>query len=169
MIFDSIVMGASQKFPRCSKNKSIKRLFSWKVTIPTWETSVSQRIEMIINSFLWLKRSWKLMWWSIAWQRIHRYIRKFSWLQSLKINNGGIENQQITKITNVEKHRNIRKWKVIDFFVKYQRSSLHFLNINRNKCKIWNILRITWDASVSWVWKGYCWVLTDVFPLRCRL
>ena len=27
----------------------------------------------------------------------------------LEINNGGIENQQISKITNVEKHRNIGK------------------------------------------------------------
>ena len=28
---------------------------------------------------------------------------------SLEIDNGGIENQQISKITNVENHRNIRK------------------------------------------------------------
>ena len=35
---------------------------------------------------------------------------------ALKINNGGIENQQILKITNVEKHRNIRKWRSIEFF-----------------------------------------------------
>ena len=34
----------------------------------------------------------------------------------LEINNGGIENQQISKITNVEKHRNIRKWRAIEFF-----------------------------------------------------
>ena len=46
---------------------------------------------------------------------------EFPQLQSLKINNGGIENQQISKITNVEKHRNIRKWKAIEFFPKYQR------------------------------------------------
>ena len=32
----------------------------------------------------------------------------------LEINNGGIENQQISKITNVEKHRNIRKWTAIE-------------------------------------------------------
>ena len=29
------------------------------------------------------------------------------------------------------------------FFVKYQRISLGFLNINQNKYKMWNILRIT--------------------------
>ena len=34
MNFDSFFMGASQKFPRCSKNKSFER-FSWKITIPT--------------------------------------------------------------------------------------------------------------------------------------
>ena len=35
---------------------------------------------------------------------------------ALKVNNSGIENQQILKITNVEKHRNIRKWRTIEFF-----------------------------------------------------
>ena len=35
---------------------------------------------------------------------------------TLKINNGGTENQQISKITNAEKHRNKRKWRSIDFF-----------------------------------------------------
>ena len=35
---------------------------------------------------------------------------------ALKVNNGGIENQQISKITIVEKHRNIRKSRVIEFF-----------------------------------------------------
>ena len=35
---------------------------------------------------------------------------------ALKVNNGGIENQQISKITNVEKHRNIRKGRAIEFF-----------------------------------------------------
>ena len=34
---------------------------------------------------------------------------------ALKVNNGGIENQQISKITNVEKHRNIRS-RAIEFF-----------------------------------------------------
>ena len=34
----------------------------------------------------------------------------------LEINNGGIENQQISKITNVEKHKNIRKWEAIELF-----------------------------------------------------
>ena len=34
----------------------------------------------------------------------------------MKINNGGIENQQISKLTNVEKNRNIRKWRAIEFF-----------------------------------------------------
>ena len=33
-----------------------------------------------------------------------------------KINNDGIENHQISKITNVEKHRNITKWRAIEFF-----------------------------------------------------
>ena len=28
----------------------------------------------------------------------------------------GFENQQMSKITNVEKHRNIRKWRAIEFF-----------------------------------------------------
>ena len=37
----------------------------------------------------------------------------------LEINNVEIENQEISKITNVEKHRNIRKWTAIAFFVKY--------------------------------------------------
>ena len=36
----------------------------------------------------------------------------------------------------MEKHRNIRKWREIEFFVKYQRTGLGFLNINRNKYKI---------------------------------
>ena len=42
-----------------------------------------------------------------------------SYLQSFKINNGGMENQQISKINSVEKDRNIRKWRAIDlsFFV----------------------------------------------------
>ena len=31
----------------------------------------------------------------------------------------------------------------MNFFVKYERISLSFLNINRSKYKIWNILRIT--------------------------
>ena len=35
---------------------------------------------------------------------------------ALKVNNGRIENQQISKITNVEKHGNIRKWRAIEFF-----------------------------------------------------
>ena len=56
--------------------------------------------------------------------------RKFSQLQSLKINSGGIENQQMLKITNVGRHRNIRKCRSIEFFVKYQRISLGFSNIN---------------------------------------
>ena len=30
--------------------------------------------------------------------------------------NGEIENQQISKITNAEKHRNIRKWRAIKLF-----------------------------------------------------
>ena len=34
------------------------------------------------------------------------------------VNNGRIENQQISKITNVENHRNIRKWRVIEFFCR---------------------------------------------------
>ena len=56
---------------------------------------------------------------------------------SFNINKGDIENQQISKITNVEKHRNIRKWRAIYFFiVKCQRISLDFLDINRNKNKI---------------------------------
>ena len=33
-----------------------------------------------------------------------------------KINNDGIENHQISKIANVEKHRNITKWRAIEFF-----------------------------------------------------
>ena len=33
-----------------------------------------------------------------------------------KINNDGIENHQISKINNVEKHRNITKWRTIEFF-----------------------------------------------------
>ena len=82
--------------------------FLEKLPFPPWGTSVSQRIEMTINSFLWLKKSWKLMWWSITWQRIQKYIRKFSY--------GGIENQQIWKIANMEKHRNIRKGRVTEFF-----------------------------------------------------
>ena len=43
----------------------------------------------------------------------------------------------------MEKHRNITKWKAIEFFVKYQRNSSGFLNINQNKYKIWNIVTIT--------------------------
>ena len=43
-------------------------------------------------------------------------MRTFSYLQSLKFNNGGIENQQTSKITNVEKHRKIGKWRGIEFF-----------------------------------------------------
>ena len=31
--------------------------------------------------------------------------------------NGEIENQQISKITNAEKHRNIRKWRAIKLFL----------------------------------------------------
>ena len=38
----------------------------------------------------------------------------------LEINNGGIENQQISKITDVEKHRNIRKWRAIEFFCEIE-------------------------------------------------
>ena len=37
-------------------------------------------------------------------------------LQSLKTDNSRIENQQILKITKVEKHRNIIKWRAIAFF-----------------------------------------------------
>ena len=33
-----------------------------------------------------------------------------------KINNDGIENHQISKINNAEKHRNITKWRTIEFF-----------------------------------------------------
>ena len=58
----------------------------------------------------------------------------------MKTNDGGNENQQISKITNVENHTNIGKWRVIEFFVKYQRISLRFLNINRNKYKISSVL-----------------------------
>ena len=53
----------------------------------------------------------------------------------LKINNGGNENLQISKITNAEKHRNVRKWRAIEFFLKYQGTSLVFLNVNRRKYK----------------------------------
>ena len=53
----------------------------------------------------------------------------------LKINNGRNENLQISKITNAEKHRNVRKWRAIEFFLKYQGTSLVFLNINRRKFK----------------------------------
>ena len=45
-------------------------LFFEKLPFPPWRTSVSQRIEMTINSLLWLKDSWKLLWWFIIWQRI---------------------------------------------------------------------------------------------------
>ena len=31
------------------------------------------------------------------------------------LENGGFENQQISKITNVGKHRNIKKWRAIEF------------------------------------------------------
>ena len=44
--------------------------------------------------------------------------RKIFQLQFVKINNGGNENHQICKITNVEKHRNIRIWRAINFFCK---------------------------------------------------
>ena len=37
-------------------------------------------------------------------------------VKSFKINNCGVENQQILKITNVERHRNIKKWRAIEFF-----------------------------------------------------
>ena len=47
--------------------------------------------------------------------------------------NCGIQNQQILKITNVEKQENGEQ---LNSFVKYQRISLDFLNINRNKYKI---------------------------------
>ena len=50
--------------------------------------------------------------------------------------NGEIENQQISKITNAEKHRNIRKWRAIKLFVKHQRIRLGCLNINRHKYKM---------------------------------
>ena len=53
MIFDSFFMGASQKFPRFCKSNSFKR---WIIFLKNYHgTSVSQRIEMTINSFLWLK------------------------------------------------------------------------------------------------------------------
>ena len=49
--------------------------------------------------------------------------------------NGEIENQQTSKITNAEKHRNIRKGRAIKLFVKHQRIRPGCLNINRNKYK----------------------------------
>ena len=33
-----------------------------------------------------------------------------------------LENQQISKITNVEKHRNIRKWRAIEIFCEISRN-----------------------------------------------
>ena len=36
----------------------------------------------------------------------------------------------------MEKHRNVREWTAIEFFVKYRRISLGFLYINQNKDKI---------------------------------
>ena len=33
-----------------------------------------------------------------------------------------LENQQILKITNVEKHRNIRKWRAIEIFCEISRN-----------------------------------------------
>ena len=106
--------------------------FFEKLPFPSWRTSVSQRIEMYINSFLSLKKSWKMMWWSIARQRIQNYFRKFSQLQSLKINNGEIEFQQISKITNVEKHRNIRKQRAIERFCEISES---YLKLSQYKSK----------------------------------
>ena len=36
----------------------------------------------------------------------------------MKINNGRIEKQQISKTTNVENPLNIGKWRIIEFFSK---------------------------------------------------
>ena len=44
--------------------------------------------------------------------------------------------QLISKITNLEKHRNIRNGEQLKFFVKYQRISLGFLSVNRNTYKV---------------------------------
>ena len=41
--------------------------------------------------------------------------KKTFYLQSLKIYNHRVENQQISKIANVEKPRNIRKWRATGF------------------------------------------------------
>ena len=51
---------------------------------------------------------------------------------ALKINNGGIENQQILKITNVEKHSNKRKWRAIEFFCEF---SENWLRLSQYKSK----------------------------------
>ena len=109
---------STSKVPTMQQRQLIKKMdyFLEKILFPPWGISVSQQIEMNINSLLWLKKFWKLMWWSITWERIHKYIRKIFYLQSLKINNGGIENQQISEINNVENHGNIRKWRAIEFF-----------------------------------------------------
>ena len=49
--------------------------FLKKLTFPTWGASMSKRFEMIMNYFPWLKTSSNLMWWSITWKRIQKYIR----------------------------------------------------------------------------------------------
>ena len=45
--------------------------------------------------------------------KIHK---KIFLVKVLEVKNSETENQQIPKITNVEKRRNVRKWRVIDFF-----------------------------------------------------
>ena len=90
-------------------------LFPWKITILTLRDISVPTNWNNYKFFSMTQKVWKLIWWSITWQRIQKYIRKLSLLQPLKINNGGIENEQIAKITNVEKHRNIRKWGAIEF------------------------------------------------------
>ena len=42
--------------------------------------------------------------------------KKIFLVKVLEVKNSETENQQIPKITNVEKRRNVRKWRAIDFF-----------------------------------------------------
>ena len=45
--------------------------------------------------------------------KIHK---KIFLVKVLEVKNSETENQQIPKITNVEKRRNVGKWRAIDFF-----------------------------------------------------
>ena len=112
MVFDSFSMGLFQNFPRCSKNNPFQR---WIIFLKNYHSHPQSH-----HDYEFFFMTQKILEIDVMVYNMTKspktYKNVFPSYSLQKINNGGIKNKQISKINNVEKHKNKRKQ--LNFFCK---------------------------------------------------